>query len=530
VADWYLSSVAYDAVTQWAASTTYAVGDIRRQLAAPTYPNHRCFRVSSITTGISGGSEPAWNLGLAATTTDGGVTWTECTGNSARQQNGGVTNTWTAPARHFENLDSAGNNGPVAGDRIFASSDHNETITTTAHTLNTAGSTTSPLICVSVDRTTGNIPPLAADITAGAKVTCSANSGSLFLGNNPAYYDGFTFEVSGTGNCFIQFVNSAAGPRTFKNCKFIISGTGSGSQIIPTNNAAASIYWQDCTVKFGAVGQGIAFATFSDFVWRGGSVDAAGSNPTILFQDGNSGAGKGKLIINGVDLSFVSGTILGGISFSEASFKNCKIHASATLAVVTNGGYGGSNTIVEPRSTRIEFLNCHNSNNYTNAWLWSTGGVFTETTITRTGGASDGTQKHSDKMVSATSGTRLDKFMPLELHLYQWNELTGSPKTATVEFISSATLKNDEIWGELEYLGDSGDPKSLFVDDQPATILTANANQTSSTATWDSSPATPVTQKLSLTFTAQKKGLLHFVVRLAKLSTTVYVDPLIVVT
>jgi hypothetical protein len=139
MADWYLSTVAYDAIAAWQATHTYAVGDIVRQ-TAPTFPGQRCFRASAITTGISGGSEPAWNLGLAAATTDSGVTWTECTGNSARQQNGGVTNTWTAPARHFENLHVSGNNAVAAGDRVFVSSDHAETITASGHVLLTAGS------------------------------------------------------------------------------------------------------------------------------------------------------------------------------------------------------------------------------------------------------------------------------------------------------------------------------------------------------------------------------------------------------
>src|SRR5271166_977100 len=74
---WYCSSVAYASVAQWANNITYAVGNIVRQLAAPAIPytENRCFRVSSITTGISGGSEPAWTLTHNGTTTDSGVTW-----------------------------------------------------------------------------------------------------------------------------------------------------------------------------------------------------------------------------------------------------------------------------------------------------------------------------------------------------------------------------------------------------------------------------------------------------------------------
>jgi hypothetical protein len=59
--------------TAWAATTTYAVGDRRRPLASRS---GHIFEVTSITTGISGGSEPTWNTTDGVTTTDSGVTWT----------------------------------------------------------------------------------------------------------------------------------------------------------------------------------------------------------------------------------------------------------------------------------------------------------------------------------------------------------------------------------------------------------------------------------------------------------------------
>jgi hypothetical protein len=51
-----------------------------------------------------------------------------------------------------------------------------------------------------------------------------------------------------------------------------------------------------------------------------------------------------------------------------------------------------------------------------------------------------------------------------------------------------------------------------------------------STATWNSSPATPVKQRLQFTFTPQIAGRVRGQVRLGKPSTTVYVDPVITIT
>jgi len=532
MADWYISSVAYDTVVAWAASTTYAVGDIRRQTSLTLLAGQRCFRVSAITTGISGASEPTWNLGLAAATTDGGVTWTECTGNSSRQQNGGVTNTWTAPARHFVNLHVSGNNAIAAGDRAFVSSDHAEVITTSGGVLLTAGSNASPVRCISVNRTTGSIPPAIGDITPGAAVTCSANSGTLFISNNAgSYFEGFTFTESGTGTCKITISNSGAGTREFKDCNFVISGTGAASSIDPCPVAQSPVIWRNCTVKFGAVGQSIWLTSTCNFHWKNTAgvpaVNSAGSAPTNLFTDGNSGAAKGGIYLNGLDLSFVAGNIFGTIVFLKGVIRNCKLHASATLAALTSAAYG--NTFGEEYG--LEFINCHSSNDaYNNYWAKYGGTISTEVTITRASGATDGTQKASRKMVSSSSTTLVNKALPLEHHIYLWNTVIGTPQTATVELISSASLNNDEIWAEAEYLGDSADCMSLFADDTVATVLTAAAAQTSSSVTWDNSPATPVKQKLAITFTAQKAGLLDFVVKLAKASTTVYVDHKVLLT
>lgn len=527
MADWYISSVAYDAVAVWQAATTYAVGNIVRQTSA-AYPTQRCFRASSITTGISGGGEPTWNLGLNATTADSGVTWTECTGQSAYQHQGGVTNTWTAPARHFENLDSNGNGGPAAGDRLFTSSDHNESFSSGDRTLTTAGTVAAPLICTSVNRTSPNIPPVASDITIGAVITNAANTATLFLGNNPVRWEGFTFVSSGTGNCFIQCQNSSSGTvgqYQFRNCKFVISGAGSGSAVVPNAmGTSASCQWVNCTVKFGATGQSIQIAGTSSFQWKNtatvSAIDAAGSLPTTLFTEGGSGSGKGKIDIQGVDLSAVTGTLFGTINYLPASVQNCKVNTSATLATQTSGAYGNAGL-----PYGLEFINCHNTNDgYNNVWYKFGGVISTETTITATGGATDGVQKASRKMISSTSSSLCNKYTPLEHHIYYWNTSIGAVRTATVEIISSGTLNNDEIWGEIQYLGNSADGMSLFANNTVATILTTAANQTASTAAWDSSPSTPVTQKLAISFTAQKVGLIDFVVKLAKTSTTVYVD------
>lgn len=88
---WYCTSVGWTAVTAWSTAAKVA-GQIVRQ-TAPTAGNERVF--ICIIAGTPGAAEPAWTVTRGARTTDGTVTWQECTGASAI--NGDLTNTpnWT---------------------------------------------------------------------------------------------------------------------------------------------------------------------------------------------------------------------------------------------------------------------------------------------------------------------------------------------------------------------------------------------------------------------------------------------------
>ena len=176
----------------------------------------------------------------------------------------------------------------------------------------------------------------------------------------------------------------------------------------------------------------------------------------------------------------------------------------------------------------VELINCYDGSAILNESNQPAGAVTTERTITLAGGATDDIGIFSHKLVS---GTNIDKFVNLleGFWLDVEYQTTGSPKTATVEIISSASLNTDEISLLLEYQGTVGSSVASFANTLPATALTAALPVTTSTATWNSSPATPVRQLLSVAFTPQLAGRVRGQVRLGKASTTVYVNPVITI-
>lgn len=62
-----------DVYSVWPASTLVVMSDIY----LPTTPNGHKYQITSITTGITGATEPTWPLTAGGTVIDGGVTWTE---------------------------------------------------------------------------------------------------------------------------------------------------------------------------------------------------------------------------------------------------------------------------------------------------------------------------------------------------------------------------------------------------------------------------------------------------------------------
>ena len=505
MAAWYLSSTGWTAVTAWAASTAYSVGDIRRQLAAPTVGQERVFRCT--TAGTSGGAEPApWTLTVGGTTNDNTAVWTEITGNS--------TYGWTAPHARLANAFASG--WMAAGDTCYVGDDHAET-QATAMTLTSPGTAASPCVVMCVDDSA--TPPTAAATTG--VVICSSGAIS-FAGYCYSY--GVTYRKSGTDNNGMLLNSASAWAWVIESGALENVTTGNSlPTIIIGGNGAIPQYLKlvNSNIKFGHVNQFVSLRG-GTFEWLGGSLDGAGSIPTFLIGFGSNV--RGTAILNGVNLlALDSGESLVSIATGNhhAFFTNCKLGASVAI---TTGSISG------PAGGEAHVINSDSADtNYRYAKHVYQGVITQETTIVRTGGATNGTVSFSRKMVSSANSKF---FSPLEGPWCYFENATLGAVTVAIETVTdNVTLTDAEAWIEVEHLGTTGFPLSVFERDRAADILATPANQTTSSETWTTTGlATPVKQTLSESVTPAEIGWIRARVMLAKASTTVYFCPKILST
>ena len=511
MADWYASSAAYAAIAAFTPSGVYTLG----QIVKPTAPALKAQWAFRCTTAGTASTEPAWPANNNSTITTGGATFTNVTGQG--------TFGWSAAAGDLATLLLSGAALRFAGgDRIFVSSDHTETQTTsTTYGSGAAGAATFNVgQILSVNRA-GSVPPVAADLTAGATITVGTGAITLSIEVAfPTYHYGINYVYTGSSATAIQFsAGSGAKAVYLDTCQLYLNTSTVGCTI--RAGGITNVTFYNTTVRFGATAQSFQTASLMEILWLNTPTALAGAIfPASLFNP-TSGQ-QVSLIARGVDLSAVTGTLIQSPSTGSAKvlLDSCRI-ASGVARYPGTVGIGTRDI--------VELVNCFDGTNFISESYQVGGAVTTELTITLSGGATDNVGTFAHKMVS---GTSVDKYAnTLNGFWMDVNYATlGVSKTATVEIISSGTLNNDEISLQLEYQGTSSSSVASFASSLPATVLTTASAVASSSVTWNSSPATPVKQHLQVTFTPQTAGRVRAQVRLGKPSTTVYYNPQVTIT
>lgn len=400
----------------------------------------------------------------------------------------------------------------TAGDSLYVSDNHAES-TAGAVTLAFAGTLASPTRLLCVDDSAE--PPTALATTATVTSTGSNNmtiSGSVYV-----YGIAFICAQVLTLNS-----GSASTRQTYDNCKFSLTASGSSGNFWTASgdNATFSTELRNCTLNFNHASNYTVLAGDTQII--GGSFAGTGSTPTNVFRF-RSDRTHGRAVIDGLDFSALASTVnlfTGGttsITACRAVLRNCKLPAS----------WSGSLLSAAPGAPgqRYEMWNCDSTDTNYRIWIEDYAGSIKQSSAVYKDAFSGGTE-HS-YVFSSTANAEYPLILLYGPDFFADNATTGSSVTATVEIVTdNVTLKDDECWLEVMYMGASGVPLGTWVSDCKADVMATAANQATSTESWTTTGlGTPVKQKLSVTFTPQEAGYVIGRVVLAKASTTVYVDP-----
>lgn len=579
MAVWYCrdssTPVGWSSVTAWSTGATIAAGVLRRQSATPAVGSERVF-ISIVAGTTHATTEPTWTTTKGAKTTDNTVTWQECTGNPA--VNGDLTNTplsssvrsvaqalgkiiqnnagtrlficstagtpggsepsyntaavgntttdgtatwtyigtsfsnWAAPFAKLQTV--VGSAFAAAGDTVYVGDDHAQT---QASSLSGSpnGSQAAPLSIWCIDHTV-NLPPTSSDLKsdpyttsspACAQVATTASNAQTWAGI--ANFYGIVFNCgSGAASVILNMGNITG---RFERCSFRNLGTtGSTSAVLLPDGDMI-----DCSVQLNAAGHSARQSPSGRTRWlKSGSSAVIGATlPTILFYPGSAGI----LIVDGVDLSALGsgktifGTTGAGSDLDQLLIRS-KIDAAVTIAATP---------II--REHRIDAIACAGSGiAYPHQRFRYAAALTPETTIVRTGGATDGTTPLAWKIVTTANASWLLPFESFPIAV--WNETVGSPVTVTVYGIwgGGAVPNNDDIGIRVEYLGSSGSPIASAVYSTKASYLATGSALTSDGSTWGGG-TTPF--KMSVTFTPHLAGEFLVYIEAYRASTTFYIDP-----
>jgi hypothetical protein len=360
-------------------------------------------------------------------------------------------------------------------------------------------------------------PPTALATTATVSTTGASNITLTSAAAQYVYFYGIAFQA---GSGAVTALIKASGSVDFENCKFILVATGTSSRINifsgPTHSWALN-----CSFKFANASQGLSLGATGDNRITGGSILSGGTSPTAFIPSVTAG---GSLLVEGFDFSNASSSMnLTAFTVADARivFRNCKMPASWS---------GSLNSSTPGNGSMVEMFNCDGADtHYRYRRSTQFGTVQDETTIVRTGGASDGTTTYALKMVS--NGSTAWKTHTLNLpEMVKWNDTVGSTVTVTVEFVHDnvSGLGNSNICMDVLYLGTSGAPLGAMASNVLSFVSGTPTTHASSSATWTTTGMTnPNKQKLEVSFTPQEAGFVHVTVRLMTSSYTVYVDPMI---
>jgi hypothetical protein len=414
-----------------------------------------------------------------------------------------------------------------AGDRCFVKADAAQaSIDYIAgnRTVTLPGTVGNPSFIIGVKPGTTNEPPTASDLldrndqgTNKLPKFGSNNMSVNFSGSFVIIY-GMLFESGATGNINANTRSIKWFGSEIKTGQFNASGAQNHNELF------------DCNVIFNGTGNRITLTGGATLEMYGGKFSGA----AIVHVINAPSQGIAKFI--GVDLSNIAGNFVPfsgtpGINF-DILVANCKVPSGFTMANGQGGNWGYD----------LRAIGCSNATGKGSGQSFLDfrratyqGLAVAETTVVRTGGATDGASgSHSWKLTPNVNSTLEGGTALVSPWMQVWVPGTGSTAfTFTVHIANSgdADYNTDDVWLEL-FVPDAAAGAAnhnQFFDGMPGNIIngsvTAITDDTGST--WGAGGNNH--QKLSVAATPDFEGLVyarvHFAKRFAASPESLYVDP-----
>lgn len=372
----------------------------------------------------------------------------------------------------------------VAGETIWVADDHAETSATFV-TITFPGTAANPNLVICADHTVA--APATGDWKTTGTISNTDPAGTTVITvGGSAYIYGLTFQATGaTGNqTSLQLCPAGTAFQKYDSCALKITSNSIPSRIFigPSTGIGSTnrCEWTNTTVSFARAEQGITIQS-GRFIWRKTpSAAVAGVAVTTLF---NCNGYSDLRIEKGVDLSAVTGTLFSGSATTgmvRAVLDGCKLGSGVTVTAtpITCGGLD------------VWLNRCDDTTDYFRTEHYTFEGTeITDTTMVRSGGASDGLTPFTRRMATA-AGTASRFWRPFDsLPIVSWNSTTGSTVTVTISAIwfGSALPLNDEVWLEASYFGTAGSTLLSTASNAKANnSATGTAQPADSTSAWDS--------------------------------------------
>ena len=235
---------------------------------------------------------------------------------------------------------SAALTAKAAGDDFWVAADHSET-TVAAIALTSPGTAAAPCRVICAIHT-GTVPPVSADLATTAIVQSTLANSITFAGH--AYYYGMNIKAGSVANAAtIAFSSTTTYRHIFESCTFELSNTASTSVFQLGANSGSPTFNEfiNSTFRFGAIGQSLSLYN-GEVLWRdtASGVVAAGTIPTNLITSNSNSRAMVLCMVEGVDLSALgTGKNLVGalIQSQKVLIKDCKIDPLVTRGTTPTG-------------------------------------------------------------------------------------------------------------------------------------------------------------------------------------------------